>query len=236
MPILVAHYLAQAAIHSRMVFRSGRVYIKHCGNPSGFPNTIRLNCVLQKVVNLICMHRSAEKNHLNIHMRHLHHHIASFYCGDDGMNLALTPEGDTILHGEINSLDEWRNTPWDVKLEGKVYKTDSSTLADLPSFISRSPVYMGGTWYYELNNPAKLVTKLVAYPGDIDTVEGHEKHIATLEGLEISMIHTLVLHYFGRRFDPYADFVWRCRDRLGGRVTVRERAIGLLSLLHVTEL
>lgn len=123
-----AKFLADATINSFLVLTDGSIYRKDRGNPSGFPNTLRLNCVVQLMAWCYAM---------CIRLKELGcpcdaETIASIFsedifleiCGDDSRANVLSPFGATLLdsrNGWKDWLDIWsRALPWEVKIEGAV--------------------------------------------------------------------------------------------------------------------
>jgi len=172
-PSEVTRYMKAATIYSVLSLPDGQLLMKFRANPSGHPNTIRLNSVIQRVVNECCMAMAAVEHALIpgvddpiFALAHLDGHVRSFYCGDDGINFAQTEEGFQLC--EL-ALEQWETkTPWTVKLEGKVrYHLDGSNFHCTPNFVSRVPRRLtenGTTWYHVLCKPDKILAKLYHEP------------------------------------------------------------------------
>jgi hypothetical protein len=181
-------WMQNATIHSKMVLANGRVLQKHRGNPSGFPNTIRLNCLTHKVVNTVCQR-----------MTGIPGSVRSFYVGDDGLNFAFDAEGEDMLK---QALSQWAALyPWVVKLEGE-WKPQDGDFSNLPPFVSRKPMQLfPGIWFYGLSNPYKVMTKLISR----DNGEYcEEDYLENLQSISMSLAHHVVTHTSGQK---YLDFV-----------------------------
>jgi hypothetical protein len=141
-------------------------------------------------------------------------HVRSFYCGDDGLNFALTREGLSLLKG---ALAEWETFQWEVKLEGET--TFSGDITTTPTFVSREIVKVGSKYYHELDKPEKIVAKLLNRPGDDTTFEER------LAGIEVALVHTIILHLYGVRYDPVVEYL--CEE-----FGTASRAVQLLAILE----
>jgi len=200
-------YLAGAAIDSRLVMPDGVVYYKDHGNPSGFPNTIRLNCVTHKVTSLLCKVAALEEitleqapsafsaftaQPMQQRIRTVEKITRSLYCGDDCLNTAKDERGMDVLR---RSPKYWAKTPWHVKEEGDHVFDRTGDLPDYhncPSFISRTPMRLFDEWYHALDKPQKVVSKILYGPLDDPTYEDR------LLGVEQSLVFGLVEHVLSR--------------------------------------
>jgi hypothetical protein len=223
-------YLASAAIDSRLVMPDGVVYIKEHGNPSGFPNTIRLNCVTHKATNLLCkmyalrqvVSESAPSALAHFLQKTTKQQIQavekitrSLYCGDDGLNTALNEHGMRVLR---LSPSYWKKTPWVVKEEGDHVFDRTGDIPDYyncPSFISRTPVRLFGSWYHRLDKPEKVVSKLVYGPVIDNTFQER------LDGIEQGLVFGMVEHVMDRlRGGPGTSRVYDWMDANFGSFSV----------------
>jgi hypothetical protein len=196
-PRQLLHYFAAVTIHSQLVMPNGKVYRKERGNPSGFPNTIRLNCVLQKVCNRLALVKTVQEDHpefsFNQALKIVAKNTRSFYCGDDGINFAYTERGMDLLD---RALANWEKMPWDVTIEGRhVFEGDD--FENTPSFVSRTPCKIGGVWFHALCKPDKVVSKIFYCPNGPDT-----EFEARLAGIEDALVHRIVQQRLGKEHHP----------------------------------
>jgi hypothetical protein len=212
-PPNLLRYFAIATIYSKLVMPNGRVYEKSRGNPSGFPMTIRLNCVTHKACNLLAQVKAVQEVMPNLTFRQAHlfvtKHVRSFYSGDDGINFAYTKAGMELLQG---ALVQWGKMPWDVTLEGEhVYQKGplGKDYENTPSFVSRQPCQLGGVWFHGYAKPLKGVSKLFYNPRD-DT---DESFCERLDGIEDALAHRIIEQALGRPHTAECSEVVTWMDR-----------------------
>jgi len=216
-PDFMLDYFHEGLVHTKMAFPNGLVVQKSQGNPSGFPNTLRLNCVLQRLVNEVAQKRAFDKLEENGQMKEgakLTDLVYSFYVGDDGLNVARNADGLKALD---LAFEEWKNFPWEVKLEGRVvYDGSENCMAQTPPFVSRTPVKIGGRWYLELHKPGKILCKVFSQANGVqDTPEMRAEREM---GIITQLAHTIVMHAYGLRYDRCVhalDAYLRDRDGVG---------------------
>jgi hypothetical protein len=208
MPFFLLEFLASATIISSLVLVDGSIWVKLWGNPSGFMNTLRLNCVVNRLVNTICAMRVSKKMKTPLRsLCEVMEHIWSYYCGDDGLNFSLTVLGKAILELLIEEWDQ--GFPWSVKFEGRYDApelgfgdTSDRDISQIPPFISRQFVQIRGYWYLELCHPEKILVKILDQPGDANWAESSE-FAEVLLGVMAALVHTIHLHVYGKRADQH---------------------------------
>jgi hypothetical protein len=181
-PKPLLEFFAEATIHSLLQMTDGTVYLKHRGNPSGFMNTLRLNCYLQCLVwCCILFIRLDEIGHTatvaeayeffgkaDAQVAEVRHFFLEM-CGDDS-RLFVNSEYAAIIfdvaHDGEAVLNCWkRHFPWEVKIEGiVVYRGDESLerrVSLIPPFIGRQCVIQDGYLWTPIMCPSRTVKRLV---------------------------------------------------------------------------
>jgi len=169
-------------VHSHLVFPDGDLAVKHQGNPSGFPNTLRLNCVVHMMVYNYILLQSLRKGEelptINEVLAFHHDHMFLEICGDDSRIWVLSQYGMDVFGASRhwdNLIERWKFFPWEGKLEGEyVFPTEfryltQAQLLNIPPFISRKIVHMDGYYWQILASPVRSATRLLHSVG-IDPV------------------------------------------------------------------
>jgi hypothetical protein len=186
-PEEVLHFMYLTTVHSILLLPDGSLVQKHRGNPSGYPNTIRLNCVVHRAVNLACM--AYARNPIMAAscpataLQGLEEGVRSFYCGDDGINFPRDQPAWELCH---KALEVWKNhTTWTVKLEGQIVYDQERRYWETPSFVSRIPRPVCGVYYHVLHKPAKVLCKLYRGPKNQELTALEERR----EGVLVALGH-----------------------------------------------
>jgi hypothetical protein len=176
--------VAKATIESVLVLTDGRMYRKLRGNPSGFPNTLRLNCVVQLLA--WCYTLAMKVGTAGEVVSVLTEDVFLEICGDDSRANVLTEKGLELLdahNGFAAWLQLWRDElPWAVKVEGSiVFERESdgtfrhafSRRARLfPPMIGRTMVVVDGWLWQPLHNVCRTCSKLLHHePGRTPEME-----------------------------------------------------------------
>lgn len=180
-PASLQHFFYDTAVNSFLVFADGDMAEKARGNPSGFPNTLRLNCVCHLIIyNYIFVQLLTESSVvlpttsqvLAFHRDHVFVEI----CGDDSRIFVLSAFGKATLgaHEEWGRLHQaWQVWPWRGKLEGSYIwekhfeDLTVSELLRIPPFISRKIVKMDGFYWQVLASPNRSAKRLL-HSDDLD--------------------------------------------------------------------
>jgi len=219
MPEQVVEYMFRNTTFS-LLCSLDELHIKAHGNPSGFPNTIRLNCVVHRAVNLLLASLALEKAGQSMDFDEVESEFFSLYCGDDVINFAMTDRVRAIMpkQGSPGSLIElWSTlTPWVVKLEGHMVLEglDPLTvdLTDFPPFVSHKPIRLYGEWYFALCKPEKVITKVLLEGSGCNESEKRKNVAEVVLGVTVSLLHS-VLKHLDRDFseswpeDPVVNFL-----------------------------
>lgn len=139
-PDFVFEFFYDIVCNTKLVLSNGMVYQKARGNPSGYPNTLRLNCSVNMMAWLLCIedlmgwHNVRPDQFVANLRRHFHIEI----CGDDSRVWALTDSAVAALR----VAQQWwaNNLPWDAKLEGYAAfdpRDGFMNLLNAPPMVSR---------------------------------------------------------------------------------------------------
>jgi hypothetical protein len=163
-------YLAVITACGPLQLSDGTIYLRTRGNPSGFMNTLRLNCV----VHLMCLFyilsiRLDIQDPLEL-CNFLKHECSISICGDDSRFFALTQRAfDAFDLGNQGAayLRCWAtHLPWEVKLEGAAVYTTQMLLAEralaTPPMVSRRYLIMGGVLWEPLYNISRTLKRLAS--------------------------------------------------------------------------
>lgn len=171
---------------SVMVCSNGNVYQKHNGNPSGFMNTIRLNCFVSLLVwvsVLMWLEEASgfESDSPDEWFSKLKQDFHVEICGDDTRVWALTDHAAELLgedgcHAMRVLAEQW---PWNVKLEGytkfDLEKPFDERVLAAPPMVARKlvPLTVGRHVYLfePMYNPSRCIRKLVHAMGGTDLAE-----------------------------------------------------------------
>jgi hypothetical protein len=177
LPLAVMHYLCTVTVHSCLRLSDGRCYLKHRGNPSGFMNTLRLNCYASMYCWLLCLIKVHEEQVRGLTARQTQKFIMQNYhvevCGDDTRVWVLTPEAVKASGDNGERLFRfWQHEmPWEMKVEGAVTFLPNETFVHkmmrAPPMVSRRfvPLRLCGRWYLfePLVNVSRAVKRWMHY-------------------------------------------------------------------------
>lgn len=191
-------FLCSVTIFSFLRLSDGRTFMKDQGNPSGFMNTIRLNCFVTLYYWLMCLNSLCE---LPQDAEAAKSCLQTFFhlevCGDDSRLwiLSKTIAEHMGQQGDV-FVDFWRkHFPWEVKLEGVTFFDLSmplwQRLMQAPGMVSRNftPLCLAARWYMfePLCNVSRAMKRLVH--------EETRSHMLERE-LVISMASTCALLFY----------------------------------------
>jgi hypothetical protein len=172
-PYNMLECLFVATCDSLLVLTDGRALEKEHGNPSGFPNTLRLNCVVQLLSWLFVLAILLDTDDADDLIEFFIEHIYLEICGDDSRCWVLTPFAAEVL-GEASAfntlLQAWdAHLPWVVKIEGLVVYTEGQEFTErmnlAPPLISRKLIVIDGFLWSPLFNANRVCRKLVSDEG-----------------------------------------------------------------------
>lgn len=172
-PVKFMEWLETITIDSRLVLSDATTYEKRLGNPSGYFDTIKLNCVCSALVwYSILLHIKDQQDPDTLDAAHLSRHYHLEVCGDDTRLWVLTEQacGWLGLPTADVALQMWkRYFPWAVKVEGVIKfdmdKSFQDRMLVAPPMVSRRfcpMVVMGKAYLFEpLVDVSRCLKKLV---------------------------------------------------------------------------
>lgn len=156
-----------------LVMCDGTVYFKNRGNPSGFMNTLRLNCWANLLAWCYCIGRrllEMGKPCLPSHIEDvLVNHLYVEICGDDSRFWAMTDFGAQLLdlpNGMAAVMRVWNEElPWSVKLEGcESWPAGGCATQKIveraPTMVSRCLFWQGNILWETLSNISRCLKHL----------------------------------------------------------------------------
>lgn len=196
----VWEYLCRVTIHSTLVCSDGSSYVKSQGNPSGFMNTLRLNCFASMYVWVSVLHDVAlEKNHVSQNagplsvQNFLYDNFHLEVCGDDTRLWRLS---DLSGFGDEVLMEKWNvHYPWNMKIEGTcTFDRDVPLwlrLMNAPPMVSRAfvPIELpgGSTVLFEPLFDAGRVLKRLLHDTHRDSCEELQLVISVAAALIIPL-------------------------------------------------
>lgn len=200
-------FMEDIAGDSIMRLSDGTIYQKYHGNPSGFMNTLRLNCYIQLLVwCIILIMRMRELGEdpkaasvVALISCHDTTHWASRdifleLCGDDSRANAITERGcvimDKVHDGRaIEALWNKHFPAWKTRREGYAHmsleEAPEVRLVRMPPLISRGVVCMHGYVWTPLLQPSRAIKRLV---------HEEDRTVDLQVSLETSAWATMALH------------------------------------------
>jgi hypothetical protein len=191
-------YLAMVTVAGPLLMSDGIMYTnRKRGNPSGFMNTLRLNCFAHIAsIAYFVMHRRQTRDPEEVAQfmsQSLHIQI----CGDDSRIFAMDEEAVAFLdltNAGAEYIRDWQDhSPWDMKLEGMCYfdPTDRPSfeqrLYQFPPMVSRRYILVGGVVFEPLYNISRLFKRLAS---------SERREPAEEEALVQSAAMTCALHIY----------------------------------------
>lgn len=219
MPKAFAAYLTAITAAGPLLMSDGAVYLRKHGNPSGFMNTLRLNCV----VHLMCLCYAVLRRLGSVDPQDavdfIQHDAKVQMCGDDSRFFALTPRAFEVfdMRNEAKGyLDVWASElPWEVKLEGLVVFSEHHNLEEralmCPPMVSRRFLLMQGILWEPLVNISRALKRLSCAERRTPELEqALVQSAATTLALQIfwqlqGWYFSPALHYFLREYGDELD-------------------------------
>jgi hypothetical protein len=229
-PELFLRWLAHITIRGPLLFSDGEVWQRDHGNPSGFMNTLRLNCVVHLFVFAYIMAIRMQSDDPSEVARVMEEEMWLSFCGDDSGHLALTERAMTLLdirNGGKEYIAAWdKYTPWpETKLEAIAVFEPHMDLFDrvwhAPPMVGRRHVMVNGIVFTPLVNVSRTLIKLST--AENRTVE-QERDLVN------SAFATLALHLWwqanGWFYSPAIAYLWREYRHVGDPRIVTDLVTG----------
>jgi hypothetical protein len=183
-----------------MVLPDGDVVVKTHGMPSGWPNTIRVNSVINRVVTYVnVIHR-----HDSVDLDEYDANVLSQFCGDDSRRLLL-PGWEDFCDDLYYDKAKHTFPKWVIKREGQVHIKDfegrNHFIHASPPFVSRVYVKQDGMYWSVPFDLVRLTAKLVHE----ERGETPEMTEAKALGVEVQMMHLLNWHRRGLLRSDFLD-------------------------------
>jgi len=183
--------------HSWLLSGTGQTFQKHRGNPSGMPNTIRLNSVCQLAGQTYCLEKLGVADQVKM-----------VVCGDDSLFGVSSPVADLLVAQLPKQLaDEFGMT---LGLEARVPLNGDLTMH--APFVSRTTVLIGGIPYGVLTKPHKLMATVLFNedPGDIhDLLVADNIYASRVQGVFDALAHHVFAMEEGLYTEPYTKEIMR---------------------------
>jgi len=226
-PPLLLWWLYQVTACGPLLLTDGTMYSRDHGNPSGFMNTLRLNCIVHLVALAYVVAIRLDVDEPMEVTRFLDQDCKLSICGDDSGHLALTERALEVFdlrNGMRAYLDTWdRHTPWpETKLEGMaLFKPDddlATRVAKVPPMVGRKYVLMHGIVFAPLLNVSRTLKR-------ISSAEKRSQQ----EELDLvnSAYASLALHLWwqshGWYYSPAVEYFWREYHHLGDTRIITKR-------------
>lgn len=197
----------------------GKETAKEHGNPSGFPNTLRLNSVVLRVSEL-CVAATAFTPETPVPhgfalielVKSLSRERQVEICGDDSRTWFMTPKFLGMLRpdreGFTPYFTAWNDCfPWEVKKEGLVFFTPGdcslnwsrtvrlenfmARIRQAPHMISRCLVVQQGLLWTALADPSRTMVKLLYCPLEDEMLQER------VMGVMMALVHLVAWHLYG---------------------------------------
>jgi hypothetical protein len=203
-------------LYGPLVMSDGVTYWKTRGNPSGFMNTLRLNCWANLVAWCYIVARRLKQLGESWTSQDVFHTVNEdlFFeiCGDDSRVWALTELGDRILdvQNEMQAcMTIWNEElPWSVKLEGcavlDLEESFETRILKAPSMVSRRLFVVNGVLWEPLVDASRAVRRLVHAEGRT-WEEDAELVVSAFE----TLAYPLFLCRQGKLASASLEFLWR---------------------------
>jgi hypothetical protein len=204
LPEAVNRFMFEECSETLMVLPDGQRVWKDGGMPSGWPNTIRVNSVINRVVSYILALERAKDEGRHVSCDEIDGGVFARFCGDDQFRL-LGPGFEWAADDRYYELAAEIFPAWKIKREGHVRRVDCEGLRDyilrIPTFVSRTLVPMHGlVWRVPFDLPRTFANFLHQ-----DRDEDKELFESKKMGTEVCALHLLVWHRDGLLESEYLD-------------------------------
>jgi hypothetical protein len=166
-PLAFCKSMGDFTIFSALVLSNGEVVMKAWGNPSGYMNTLRLNCVTHLLSMFYVYFSRNPKKTIEEAVDFFDKQLIVEICGDDSRLFAMTREAHEYLDAEHDGaayIKAWSVLPWEVKLEGACVYPQWQTLQQrclvTPPMVSRRFVLIDGVLWEPLVNLSRCLKRL----------------------------------------------------------------------------
>lgn len=213
-------WMADVTINSWLVLPNGKKFQKSRGNPSGFMNTLRLNCFVHLLSLMYVVHRRTVCETPADAVEFVRDHLHVQMCGDDSRIFAMDEDGLDFLdlrRGAKEYMAIWeRELPWHVKVEGLCLFDEDDTIVGrcekAPPMVGRRFIWVDDILFEPLYNISRCCRRLTCN-------ETRDPEIET--ALREAIFVTCALPvYWQRRRDPvyYSPVIeMLCREFWGER-------------------
>jgi len=218
-PSTILVWLSYMASQGALVMSDGVVYERDRGNPSGFMQTIRLNCVVHLACLCYAVMRLKGWDDPRQVALYLLDHCMIQMCGDDSRFFAMTDDSVGMFdlrNGGEAYLRVWREElPWEVKIEGLAlfHGGIDERCQQCPPMISRGFVHMFGLVFEPLYNISRVLKRLSA---NENRERGLEK--ALVESAKSTLALQIVWQSRGWFFSPALQYFLREYAQSGNEI------------------
>jgi len=197
-------YFWDECVNTKMALPCGSLVEKDHGMPSGWPNTIRANSVINRILSYVLTMMRAEELHLELDLEELDDNVYAKFCGDDSKRI-IGPGWEWVCDDGFYAVAARAFPKWVIKREGTAYRRDfvryEDYLVACPPYVSRKYVPMDGLIWRAPFDLVRTMAQWLHQPHD-ETVELRE---ARRQGTEVSLMHVLNWHRRGKLGSEYLD-------------------------------
>jgi hypothetical protein len=203
-PDAIHEYFFATCCCSVLHLPDGRTVQKDHGMPSGFPNTIRVNSVINRVVTYIHVLGRAKQEGRTVDLYDYDQHVWSRFCGDDVLRV-LDAGWEWVADELYYELASKHFPKWVLKCEGRARRADYGSLEDYlcasPGFVSRRFMFVDGQLWRVPFDLVRTCAKLLHTKSN----ETSEERAAVVLGTSVCMMHLLNWHRRGKLVSTYLD-------------------------------
>jgi hypothetical protein len=182
-PHEVVRMLFQWTTFAELLFTDGSSLHKGRGNPSGHPNTLRLNCFGNFLAWVYVLLEDLTEE--EVYSLIVDEDLFFEFCGDDSRVSALTPLGCRVLDAQQCLYVFSRDLPWEMKVEGYWVRDVTIPLhldiLNMPPFISRTTLIVDGIMWTPYLDPSRVLRKLLHEMGR--TRENEEELVTNMNDI-----------------------------------------------------
>jgi len=194
-PKNVRDFFAENTIRSVLVLADGAIVEKDHGIPSGYPNTLRINSVINRVVTYCAECMFAEKQDIELDLKDVDFECVHLFCGDDMIRF-MSDKYSYLTSDAYYAFLKDLFPKWEFKLEGRAEHNGSfeEYLEASPPFISRKFVMQDGVLWMPHHNIMRVMTvMLYHHPDDKDPLVAASRR----DGVCDALLHSLAWKHRG---------------------------------------